>query len=116
MNSVHLVGRLAQDPEVRGGGDEPKVATLRISVLRRPGTKGLVTISVLCFDRLAAAVEEWLYERRRVAVEGRLEQCEWIDAEGSQRWRHQVIAERIEFLDARPPPEEASQRVEGRWC
>jgi single-strand DNA-binding protein len=64
-----------------------------------------VFVNVVCFARQAEAAGEYLYKGRRVAVVGRLEHREWTDSDGEQRSRHEVVAEYVEFLDARHRPD-----------
>ena len=107
MNSINLIGRLTRDPEVRTTSDESSVAVLRLAVPRRRGGEdaGAVFVNVVCFARQAEAAGEYLYKGRRVAVAGRLEHREWTDPDGEARSRHEVVAEYVEFLDARHRPD-----------
>jgi single-strand DNA-binding protein len=104
VNSVHLIGRLTRDPDLRAAKDGTPVALLRLAVPRRPGGDDAVFVDVACFDRLATLAGVHLGRGRRIAVEGRLDQREWTDGEGERRERHGVVAERFEFLDPPPPP------------
>ncbi len=45
---------------------------------------------------------------RQVAVSGRLEHQEWKAQDGSPRSRHEVIAEQVQFLGARPPESQSA--------
>lgn len=111
MNSVNLIGRLTRDPELRTTAEDSPVAVLRVALPRRRGgdDAGAVFVNVVCFGRQAEAANEYLYKGRRVAVEGRLEQREWTDTDGEARSRHEVYAERVEFLD---PPTSNARRPE----
>ncbi len=103
MNSVQVIGRLTRDPDIRAAKDGTPVALLRLAVPRRPGSDDAVFVDVACFGRLAAVAGEHLGKGRRIAVEGRLDQREWTDADGGRRERHGVVAERWEFLDSPTP-------------
>ncbi|MGH9164552.1 MAG: single-stranded DNA-binding protein [Acidimicrobiales bacterium] len=100
MNTVALVGRLTRDPLPRGATPEGPVAVLRLAVPRRNGNDDAVFVNVVCFDRLGAAALEHLTSGRRVAVTGRLEHREWTNDTGARRERHEVVAERLDWLDA----------------
>ncbi|HUP70329.1 MAG TPA: single-stranded DNA-binding protein [Acidimicrobiales bacterium] len=115
MNNITLIGRLTKDPEVRTTADDNRLAVLRLAIPRRKSGEdaGAVFVNVVCFGRQAEAADEYLYRGRRVAVEGRLEQREWTDSDGEARSRHEVIAERLEFLDARHRPEAADLGADG---
>ncbi len=113
MNSINLIGRLTRDPERRGEGENGAVVVLRLAVPRRRSGEdaGALFVNVVCFGRQAAVAEEYLYKGRRVAVEGRLEHWEWTSPDGETRSRHEVVAERVQFLDARPAAQ-ADEAVE----
>ncbi len=101
MNTVALVGRLTKDPHARDTTTGRQAAVLRLAVPRgTSGSDDAVFVTVVCFDRLAAATLDHLGRGRRVAVTGRLDQRTWTDDAGNRRERHQVVAERIDFLDA----------------
>lgn len=101
MNTVALVGRLTKDPLARGTTTGRPAAVLRLAVPRRTSASDdAVFVTVVCFDRLAAATLDHVGRGRRVAVTGRLDQRTWTDDAGTRRERHQVVAERIDFLDA----------------
>lgn len=99
MNTVALVGRLTRDPVPRGATPDGPVAVLRLAVPRRNGGDDAVFVNVVCFDRLASAALEHLAHGRRVAVTGRLEHREWTDDAGARRERHEVVADRLDWLD-----------------
>lgn len=101
MNTVALVGRLTNDPVPRGTTTGRPAAVLRLAVPRRPsGSDDAVFVTVVCFDRLAATTLEHGGRGRRVAITGRLDQRTWTDDAGNRRERHQVVAERLDWLDA----------------
>ena len=104
MNSVNLIGRLTRDPELRTTASGTPVCTMRVAVPRRRKDgedQGAVFVDVVSFNGQAEAVADHLAKGRQVAVTGRLEHRQWQGPDGSPHSRHEVIAERVEFL-ARP--------------
>lgn len=100
MNTVAIVGRLTADPTARASTAYGRVAVLRLAVPRRSdASHDAVFVNVVCFDRLAAAALEHLAAGRRVAVTGRLDHRRWTDDAGRPRERHEVVAERLDWLD-----------------
>ena len=114
MNAVHLIGRLTQDVELRERG-ETKVAQLRLAVPRgrdkNGEDRGADFVDVVCFGRQAEVCANYLSKGRRIAVEGRLHHDEW-DGENGRRQKLEVIAQSVEFLDARKAEAEASEETE----
>lgn len=100
MNRVQLIGRLTADPETRTSTEGTPLTHFRLAVPRTTNRDEAVFVSVVCFERLAIAAGEHLTKGRRVAVDGRLDQREWIDQAGARHERHGVVADAIDFLDA----------------
>lgn len=103
MNSVHLIGRTTAAP-VAGEHSGTQVARLRLAVQRPRGKdgedRGAEFVDVVTFGRQAEVCVQYLAKGRRVAVEGHLHHSEWQDADGARRQKLEVIAERVQFLDA----------------
>jgi single-strand DNA-binding protein len=103
VNSINLVGRLTRDPELREAEGDTKVAGMRVAVPRRPKNgedQAPVYVDVTAFGSLADNCAKYLAKGRRVAVAGRLEYSEWTDTDGGKHSKHEVIADRVDFLDA----------------
>jgi single-strand DNA-binding protein len=101
MNSVNLIGRLTADPELSSYGDTT-VTKMRLAVPRVKDSQEADFIDVTTFGRQAEVCEQYLAKGRRVAVAGRLRHSEWQAEDGSRRQRLEVVAEHVEFLDAKP--------------
>ena len=114
MNAVHLIGRLTQDVELRERG-ETKVAQLRLAVPRgrdkNGADRGADFVDVVCFGRQAEVCANYLSKGRRIAVEGRLHHDEW-DGEDGRRQKLEVIAQSVEFLEARKADGESVEETE----
>jgi single-strand DNA-binding protein len=107
INRVVLVGRLTRDPELRALPSGVGVCSLRIACnsSRRDGDGGYVErpnfFDVTVYGQPADSVGRYTHRGSRVAVDGRLEWREWESAEGQRRQAVSVVAEAVEFLDAR---------------
>ena len=114
MNAVHLIGRLTQDVELRERG-ETKVAQLRLAVPRgrdkNGEDRGADFVDVVTFGRQAEVCASYLAKGRRIAVEGRLHHDEW-DGDNGRRQKLEVIAQSVEFLDARKSESEPAEQSE----
>ena len=114
MNSINLIGNLTRDPATRETKGGTRVCTLRLAVSARANGDP-VYVDVVAFDRQAEVCDEYLKKGRAVAVSGRLGYSEW-ESDGQKRSKHEVIAERVEFLSAGSPEEngatEGDQRSE----
>ena len=99
MNSVQLIGRLTHDPDADHTTSGTAVTTFRLAI-DRPGSNAADFLTVKTWDRLAETTAEHLTRGRRVAVQGRLAQEEWVGSDGRRAERLTVVADRVEFLDA----------------
>jgi len=108
LNKVFLIGNLTQDPEVRSLSSGTPVAEIRIAVSHRykdrdgQPQEDTLFIQVESWNRLADFCKDWLKKGRRVFVEGRLKMDAWEGKDGVKRSRIKVLADRIQFADARP--------------
>lgn len=100
MNRVHVIGRLTADPEVRTTSNGDPQASFRLAIPKMGERDAAVFVGVTCFGRIALVVAEHLVKGRRIAVEGRLDQREWVDDAGARHERHGIVADGIDFLDS----------------
>jgi single-strand DNA-binding protein len=100
MNSVHLIGNLATDVELRELGEEKKVASFLLAVGRgsRDGGADFVWVSV--WERQAELCAEFLVKGNKVGIDGRLKSRTW-EQDGKRRDAVEVVARRVEFLTGR---------------
>ncbi|MEW5866599.1 MAG: single-stranded DNA-binding protein [Bacillota bacterium] len=103
MNKVLLVGRLAQQPELRYTQNGVAVARFTV-VVNRPytnqqGERDADFIDVVVWRAQAENCANYLAKGRLVGVEGRLQIRSYETAEGQKRRVAEVVADRVEFLD-----------------
>jgi single-strand DNA-binding protein len=104
MNSVHLIGNLATEVELREVGAEKKVASFLLAVDRGSRDGGADFVWVTAWDRQGELCAEFLGKGNKVAVDGRLKSRTW-EQDGRRRDAVEVVARRVEFLT---PPERAA--------
>ena len=93
---ITLVGKLADDPVLRHTASGKPVTTIRVVV---DGDDERKTYrKVVCWNRTAEAVAEWLRAGRGVEVIGREQERTYEDADGIEHTIKEVVAFRVEFL------------------
>ena len=103
VNRVELLGRVGADPEMRYTQGETPVTQLRLATDRRR-QNGETTAdwhSVVCWGKLAEAVNQYVGKGDRLYVAGRLVQSSYEAEDGQRRYRTEVHAQEVVFLDSR---------------
>ncbi len=122
LNKVMIIGRLGTDPEMRYTANGNAVTSFRVATNfvsttpdgeRREETEWF---PVVAWRNLAEQCSQYLQKGRRVYVEGRLRTRSWEAPDGQRRFRTEVIANRVLFLDRAPgaplPEEKEPETVE----
>jgi len=103
MNVTVLVGRLANDPELRYTQNGVAVTTFRIAVdkpfTNQQGERETDFFPIVTWRKLAEVCANNLKKGRLVAVEGRLQTRSYQGQDGGTRWMTEVVADSVRFLD-----------------
>jgi len=105
LNKVMIIGNLGADPEMRYTADGTALTSFRVASSRTysspDGERKEETewFSVVTWRKLAEQCSQFLQKGRKVYVEGRLQTRSWDTPEGERKYRTEVIAERVMFLD-----------------
>ena len=104
MNSVHLIGNLATDVELREvpsreAAQQKKVASFLLAVDRGSRDGGADFVWVSAWDRQGELCAEYLAKGSRIALDGRLKSRTW-EQDGKRRDAVEVVARRVEFLSS----------------
>jgi single-strand DNA-binding protein len=109
-NLVVLVGRLTRDPELKYTADNgTPFARLSLAVNRQVNMpdgnyqKATTFVDVSIWKHQAELVCQYLKKGSTCLVSGFLEQLRWTDKQNQKRSKLRVRAQRIQFMDRRPP-------------
>ena len=102
LNRTILVGRLAQDPEVRYTANEIPVAKFALAVERpaKNGEKEVDFINIVAWRGLAKVCGEYLKKGKTVAIEGKLHISKY-EKDGEKRYFTEIVADNMQMLDTR---------------
>lgn len=107
LNKVMIIGNLGKDPEMRFTASGTPVTSFSIAVNRTyPGSDGerheeTEWFSVVAWNKLAETCNQYLVKGKRVYIEGRLQTRSWEGQDGQKRYRTEVVANDVIFLDSR---------------
>ena len=124
VNKMIIIGNLGSEPEMRFTPNGRPVTSFNVATNRRYTTaegerkEETEWFTVVAWSRLAEQCNQFLTKGRLVYVEGRIRLHTWEGQDGQRRYRNEIVAERVSFLDrqvaAALPEERAEERVEER--
>ena len=104
LNKAILIGRLVANPEMRSTPSGQNVCSFRIATNRvwtdqKTGQKQKKTEyhNIVLWRRLAEIASQYLTKGALVLIEGRLQTRSWQDKSGNQRFRTEIVAERMQL-------------------
>src|SRR5215468_2356799 len=104
LNKVILLGNLTRDPELRYAPNGTPVARFGLAVNTSRAGQGderreeVCFVDIVAFGRQAETASEFLSKGRSALIEGRLQWRSWEGQDGQKRSKHEVVAERIQFM------------------
>tara|TARA_A100001037_G_scaffold182756_3_gene163783 strand:- start:34101 stop:34511 length:411 start_codon:yes stop_codon:yes gene_type:complete len=100
-----IIGNVGTDPEMRYTPSGSPVTSFRIATSRsynaQDGERKQETewFTVVAWNNLAEQVNQYLAKGRRAYVEGRLQSHSFQGNDGQMRFRNEIVANRVLFLD-----------------
>ena len=107
LNKVMIIGNLGTDPEMRFTPNGNPVTSFSIATNRTyttsEGERRQETewFTVVTWNKLAETCNQFLTKGQQAYVEGRLRTHSWEGQDGQRRFRVEIIANRVLFLDKR---------------
>lgn len=108
LNRMTVIGNLGTDPEMRYTPTGSAVTTFRIAATRTynsaDGERHQDTewFTVVAWGSLGELCNQYLTKGRRAYVDGRLHSNSWEGQDGQTRFRNEIVADRVLFLDRQP--------------
>lgn len=100
-----LIGNATRDPETRTTPNGQTVSSFGIATTRvwtdQAGTRQEKTEfhQIVAWGKLAEICGQYLAKGRKAYIEGRLQTRDWTGEDGVKRYRTEIIAENVIFLD-----------------
>jgi single-strand DNA-binding protein len=101
INSVVLVGRVGQDPEMKYFESGKVKTSFSVAVNRWSNAEKKEIadwFNVELWDKSAEIAGEYVKKGRLVAIEGRLDASQWTDNDGNKRERYFVRGSNLRLL------------------
>jgi single-strand DNA-binding protein len=118
LNKVMIIGNVGNDPEMRFTPNGNPVTSFRVATNRiyttPEGERKQETdwFTVVAWNKLAEQCNQFLNKGRLVYVEGRMHNRSWESQDGQKRFRTEVVANRVTFLDRQASASLPEEKVE----
>lgn len=114
LNKIMLIGYVGRDAEVKY--TNTGMAVMKFSLATDQNQKDqngnwqrtTTWHDIVCFDKLAENMKDFVKKGRRVYVEGRLSKRDYMDKQNIRRFVVEVLAENLILLDRPVSTEESS--------
>lgn len=105
MNSVNLIGRLSNSPEIRHTTNNQVVCRFTLAITRRfknqAGDYDADFINCVAFGKTAELIGNYVEKGQQLAVEGRIQTSSYTAGDGSKRYTTDVVVENITFINSK---------------
>lgn len=108
MNKVTLIGNLTRDPEVASINDGTSICTFSIAVSRNY-SDDVDFFQIVAWRGLADNCGRYLSKGSKVCVVGSIQNNNYQDKEGVMRYKTQIVASEVEFLNSKSKSSDDSQ-------
>ena len=103
MNKVYLIGRIANDFELKSF-DNGKISYIQFPLAinrynKFTGDKITDFIDIVAFDKKAEVIHEYFSKGSQISIEGHLEIGNYIDKNQQKRYSTKIILESFQFID-----------------
>ncbi|KAA9534115.1 single-stranded DNA-binding protein [Listeria monocytogenes] len=119
MNRVVLVGRLANDPDLKYTPNGVAVATFRLAVNRtftnQQGEREADFINCVVWRKPAENAANYLKKGSLAGVDGRVQTRNYEGQDGKRVYVTEIVAESVQFLEPRNSSYNTSNQNEGNY-
>ena len=105
LNKIMIIGNVGTDPEMRYTPNGNPVTSFRMATSRAYTTadgerhEDTEWFTIVAWSKLAEQCNQYLNKGRRAYVEGRLHSDTWEGQDGQTRFKNEIIANQVVFLD-----------------
>lgn len=115
MNNVILMGRPVRDPDIRYSQSEQAVAVARFTLAvdrryKKENEQNADFISCVSFGKTAEIIEKYVFQGKKIAVQGRIQTGSYTNKEGVKVYTTDVVVENVEFAESKAAENAAAGR------
>lgn len=105
LNKVVLIGRLTKDVDLKFlPGSGVAVANFSIAVdrsFKKEGQQDVDFIPITVWNKQAESASKYIHKGSLVGISGRLQISSYEAKDGAKRYRTDVVADEVQFLDSK---------------
>ena len=109
INNVVLVGRIANDPEMKYSTSGMPITNFRVAVARQrkseSGEEQTDWLNIVCFQKTAEFVSQYMDKGSLVGIEGRIQSRTWEGNDGKRNYMVEIVANSVQALESRAEAE-----------
>lgn len=113
MNSVDLIGRLSNSPQLRVTTSGQQICRFSLAVTRRfknsAGDYEADFINCVAFGKTAGLINEHIQKGDMLGIEGRIQTGSYTAQDGSKRYTTDVVVENITFINSKRKNEQQAE-------
>ena len=113
INNVVLVGRIANDPELKYSQSGMPITSFRIGVQRNrkseSGEEQTDWLNIVCFQKTAEFVAQYMDKGSLIGIEGRIQSRTWEGQDGKRNYMVEIVANSVQALESRAEAERRRQ-------
>lgn len=101
MNNISLIGRIANDLELKTTTNDNYFINFTIAVDRKykdkDGEKQTDFINIVAWKNLADTISKYFSKGKLIGINGTLQANSYVDKQGEKKYNYEVLAENITF-------------------
>ena len=102
LNQCNFIGRLGKEPESSFTTSGKQVAKFSLAVSeKRGGEEATEWVSVICWEKTAKFVCDFMHKGNLAFVSGRMSTRKWQNKEGKDQYTTEIIAATVQNLTPR---------------
>ena len=105
MNSVHIIGNITRDIELKYAQSGTAIASMGVAVNKKVKNQSgeyedkAIFIDVTAFGKTAETLNQYFRKGSKIGIDGELNFEQWEDQQGQKRSKLSVIMNRLHFID-----------------
>ena len=109
LNKILVIGNVGTDPEMRYTPNGNPVTSFRLATNRRYTTsegeqrEETEWFTITAWNKLAEQCNQYVTKGMKIYAEGRLKSDSWTGNDGQMRFRNEIVANEVRFIDRATP-------------